>query len=147
MIELPAQLRDLLRRNPSGTAKDIENKMWALIRDDDDVFQHLFHNWFVANFARLEVRQTANSVAVVGRSYPERTATKAAKKEIVKSVVVSGFALMLDYVLDNAHKLTFHDLAKAGGRCSALAKLGKPNEIVGKKLTEQQIRNVWGRNQ
>jgi hypothetical protein len=58
---------------------------------------------------------------------------------------VSNIVLM-NLELPNGKALkdsTFSECAKAGGFFSKVAKMGKPNAIVGKTMDEAALRKVW----
>jgi len=68
------------------------------------------------------------------------------KKTLSLDAIAYLESKLLDRVLSNGKPLracTFGEVAKESGWLKALSKLGKPSEIVGEKLTLDQVAAVW----
>lgn len=80
------------------------------------------------------------------RSLFEAKTTRKRNTLTVSELVDQMRARLFDLVLSNGKTLrncTFAECAKESGWLLALSKKGKPNELVGKKLTLKQVGEIW----
>lgn len=132
-------IRDLVSAKNSGqnykTAKD---EIWeTILLDKERYLTMFFNNWFNNNWARTEITKTYK---------PRTKPTPAQVKERRKSDAnMRGLALMNMFLSDGETRLkdaTGQQIRNEFGWMQLIAKYVKPNEIVGKKLTAQQLFNL-----
>jgi hypothetical protein len=133
----------LMQDYPSATESDLCKRHKDAIIDDPDQFDAIHAYWFANNYRSLQVKQTFTPDAVAKRKI-------SAKKEISKTVAViktrAVRMVLLDMTMPNGKLLrdsTGKDCAKAGGWLAKIAKTIKPTDVVGKVLSESQIRKLW----
>jgi hypothetical protein len=105
----------------------------------DRYFYHEYNN--ILAYRRRSERESVDGGTrrVRARREQEEKAVKAATKRIVKAV-------LLDLVLPTgkvARDSTFGECRRVGGFWAEVGKRGKPDEIVGKMLTEADLRTIW----
>ena len=100
---------------------------------------HAFRNYWTA----LD-RDTARNRAVNPQQMAQAVADRAAADEANKTRFISFmFMEMIMPVCGKKLKdATFAECRKEGGLLSKIGKMGKPNEIVGQKLTEEKLRAI-----
>lgn len=128
---------ELVRENPSADRKTLFEKFRDLIRGEDDYQRAVDWYFFVNMHDYLVTNRNKRQVA------PRDAARERQQIDEIKQRVVN--MVLLDLVLPNGKRLrecTFAEVAKAGGWFAKIAKKGKPNQIVGKVLTEEQLRAI-----
>jgi len=147
-------LKSVLREDSRASEKQCFDTFYIRLQQNADALKEVAADWFVRNYARLEIIEPQkHSVAVVERQAAERKmvgANQASKERgILHKAKAAIIDCLLDFVLSDGKQLrfaTFGDCARDGGWLLAVAKCGRPNEIVGKKLTEIDLRNLRQRN-
>lgn len=141
-------LMKLMGVNPnmpeSNLLRLFREKVKEATDEGDDYISPIIEYWFAPNYKSLLNLQ---------RPPAKRQAAKAARKaeiDEIKSTVKERIARMvlLDVVLPNGKRLrdcTGKECAKAGGWFAKIAGKVKPTEIVGKVLSETQVRSLYGR--
>lgn len=128
----------LVEADPTADQDRLFGQWWKKIRGDDEqieaVARHSFTNMLTAieRGSRKPKQRTAEDME------QERRAI-GALVNLVKNVV------LMDIVLPNGKKLrdcTFAECSAAGGWFKLVATKGKPSELVGKVLSEEQLRLV-----
>ena len=125
-----------------------------LVKDDDiEALAQLFESEVRKNPGYLEsisIYVMANVKASLEErpTYKPRTpAQKAAIEKAVENSVVNKIAakVLMKFRMPDGKTLdesTFADCAKAGGWLTKVSTFGKPDEIVGQKLSEAQLRRL-----
>lgn len=111
----------------------------ALEKDED--YQRAVDWYAFSNFYDYEATTRNVKPRLDARPAPSTLtpAVEAMKAKIAERI------LLMEWVLPNGKRLadcTFGELAKLGGWLAKVAKKGKPNQIVGKVLTERQLRAI-----
>lgn len=132
----PRELVISLVEESPGASKD---ELFARFRsriEDEPAYQRAVDWYFFVNMYEYLVT-----------SRNRKPTTKYSKAEIQRDVDVLKARVtqivLLDLILPNGKALrdaSFADCAKAGGFFAKIAKKGKPNQVVGKVLTEDQLR-------
>lgn len=138
-------LRDLLRKNPRASEKEISALMWTAMQSNTAIRCAIFDYWFERHFKRFSIHTTKHTVAVIEKHREIRERGK----KIIKAVKEKLTVALMDHVLSNGTLLrfaTFGDCRAEGGWLSAVGKLGRANEVIGKKLTEIDLINIRTRN-
>lgn len=146
----PENLRELLRcvmrDHPGASEAEARQICWQRCHGDDALVQSLFDYWFGNSFRDFKVvGGTGNSSAVISIKQARRASTREAINKLKDRMV----ACLMDHQLSDGTALrfgTFGQAARDGGWLADIAKLGKPNEIIGKKLTEAELQNIRQRH-
>lgn len=148
---LQTLLRNAMRDNPDGSEMEISNASWALAQKSPDAIRALFLYWFKNSYHDF----------VVSHIGPHSIAILSAKREVLRSVakgtrtrniidMVSRMeAKLMDHLLSDGTALRFASFGQCqreGGWLLSIGKMGKANEVVGKKLTEKDLRNLLQRH-
>lgn len=137
--------RDLLQGRENGTNyQTLKTALWRAVKSDPD--RHLemfFANWFNHNWARpLEALVGSRRAPRAAKAPPTVAELKAKRKDDAN---LRGLALMNIFLSDGETRLkdaTGKQVRQELGWFQVIAKHVKPNEIVGRKLTAQQLFNL-----
>ena len=114
--------------------------------DGEDYLDSIIEYWFTNNYNSLMDERFRPKRRSSAKS---EKATKVAElKEVVTKRIRQEALFLLDTVLPNGKALrasTFGECAKIGGSLSLIASKGKPSQIVGKVLSDAQLRKLQGR--
>jgi len=138
-------LRNTLRSNPAASEKEIANLIWDSSQRSPTMRHAIFAYWFKNNFKRFAVDVQEHATAI----YEKHRKMRAQGKRAIKAIRGKLELALMDHLLPNGKLLrnaSFGYLATLSGFFRDVSKLGKPNEIVGKKLTETDLRNLSQRN-
>lgn len=147
--DLYQMLIDLIRGNPRASEKETLDELWDQVKSNSQIYRLLIDNWFIRNYSnlrdRIEVKEDGSTVYKTPRKSFYRPASASTERavKIIRNLVI------MDLLMPNGKQLrdcTFADLANLGNWARDLCKHGKPTEVVGKKLTEDQVRDVWARH-
>jgi len=139
-------LRCARRDNPRASEAEVRQICWQRCQGDAELVQSLFDYWFDNSFRNFTViGGTGNSSAVISIKQQRQAGTREAITKLKDQMV----ACLMDHLLSDGTPLrvgTFGQAARDGGWLCDLAKLGKPNEIIGKKLTEAELQSIRQRH-
>ena len=144
--------RDLLKRlieDNSGLGEpDILKLFRSEVLDNPDMVDAIVEYWYANNYRSLTIRPVVAS-EFKAKARVQAKAETAKRVEVLTKIVKARAQRMvlLDMVLPNGKPLrdsTGKDCAKAGGWLSKIAAKIKPNEVVGKTLSETQVRRLMG---
>lgn len=111
----------------------------AMKKDDDLLLAALRHT-----FTNLRSALTRSAVLRERQSPEQRQVENAKiKAEVSKKVDAVKSIVLLNLLLPNgkaARYSTFADAGRAGGFWTKVSKLGKPQQIIGQVVTEEQLR-------
>jgi hypothetical protein len=147
-------MRRTIANHGTDSRKAAFDEFVAILRDKPTSAIALAEYYFEREFPKWAVDSSGNGSTVVVP--PEvRAAERIVRKADVEQEAVRiarrvRNMVLMDLVLPTGKKLresTFADCAKAGGWFSEIAKHGKPNQAVDKKLTEDDLQNIWTRFQ
>jgi hypothetical protein len=129
-------LRGLVADRDAGLPyTDAKAAAWRHVSEDKDRYLDMFfQNWFNANWSRKQYT----------RREPPPKGNELAKQRR-QDAQRMGIALMNTFLSDGETRLkdaTGRQVRAEAGWLSRIAKFVKPNEIVGKKLTAEQIANL-----
>lgn len=149
----PAQLTDLLRSlmrdNPRASQREIHDLCLQRCAKDRRLQLALFEYWFSNSFRDFTIAEYGhNSTAVLSAERSQKTTGKD-RQRAAHSLKEQLKACLLDYALSDGTLLrsaTFGQCEREGGWLLDISKCGKANEIVGKKLTETNIRDLLARH-
>lgn len=136
---------DLYNGKESGTNyKTLKASIWRTVKTDSDRYLEMFFsNWFNNNWSRavlLAKRRKTKSRKLKKSLTPEQL-----KEQRRADANLRGIALMNMFLSDGETRLKDATGTQIRGECGWLqliAKHVKPNEIVGKKLTAEQLFNL-----
>lgn len=131
-------LADLIEDDPSASKDRLFKKWWATIKIDDSyllaVARHAFTNMLHAlDREANQPRHTKKEGA------PTLDEVMDAQKRIIGASLLS---LVLPKTNKTLADSTFAECATAGGWFSRVSKMGKPKEIVGTKLTNEDLQKI-----
>jgi hypothetical protein len=137
---------DLLEARENGVNyQTAKAELWQAVWSDQE--RHLrmfFNNWFNSNWAR-QINET-NGAPKPPKSYKRRKPTAQEQRERRKRDANNrGVTLMNMFLSDGETRLKDATGAQVRGEfgwLKLIAKFVKPTEIVGKKLTAQQLFNL-----
>lgn len=141
-------LRELVRlRNGDVNYKTAKEDLWRRVSQDPDTYLAMFfHNWFNHNWVR-DKNSKAFPASAPARPYKQRKETIAESRERRKQDAnLRGIQLLNCFLPDGETRLkdaTGAQVRMVGGWFRLIAKHVKPNEIVGRTLTAEQITNLW----
>lgn len=131
-------LHRLIKENPGKGRNDLF-PLFDAETDDSPHAMRAIKWYFLVNFYSYEI----GSRSAAGRRRPDRASALAATRERVEEIKTK--ILLMDLILPSGQRVaeaTFRELAKAGGWFAKAAQLGKPNQIVGKTVTEADLRAI-----
>lgn len=156
----PEKLSELLRMirgdNPRASEAEIREICRAKVLADQALIGDLFDYWFGNSFRDFAaiggVQHSFAVVSAYSKRQPSETraATLAATRAKINALKGEMMACLMDHALSDGTLLrfaTFGQCAREGNWLSNIAKHGKPNEVVGKKLTEADLQNLHQRHQ
>lgn len=131
-------MRDLMTaKNTGENYKSAKDELWeTVITDKERYLTMFFNNWFNNNWARGEIKPYKP------RQKPTPTQVKERRKADAN---LRGIALMNMFLSDGETRLkdaTGQQVRNETGWLQLIAKHVKPHEIVGKKLTAEQLSNL-----
>lgn len=129
-----ARREELMQMFRKVMAEAITEEPAYLVPLADRYFYHEYNN--IVSYRRRALQ----------RDRPKGPAERRRELEDTKAAIRR--VIVLDLVLPNGKKAresTFADCKKAGGFWLKIANKGKPNQIVGKVLTDEQAQAIWAR--
>lgn len=156
--KLSELLRSVKRDNPRASEAEVRDACWTAVCNDPTFNRPLFDYWFGNSFRDFVViGGSSNSIAVVSVDRTRaveiegeaRQVKTAQTREAITALKDKLKACLMDHALSDGTLLrfgTFGQAGRDGGWLSDIAKLGKPNEIIGKKLTEANLQDVRQRH-
>jgi len=132
-------LRDLITaKNTGSNYKDAKEECWAkVLVDKDRHLEMFFNNWFNNNWVR---ETTLKPYKPRDKQTPEQL-----KERRKADANLRGIALMNMFLSDGETRLkdaTGAQVREESGWLQLIAKHVRPNEIVGRKLTAEQLFNL-----
>jgi hypothetical protein len=122
--------------DPTADKERLFRKWLEAVREDDEYEMAVFRYAF-ANLENALGRERRRPPIVRHPLQTGRAHVQAAAEKMVVSVILMNLTLPGGKLLRDA---TFKECAQAGGWFSRVSKRGKPNQVVGKILTEDQLR-------
>jgi hypothetical protein len=129
-------------RFPSETKEQNLQRFIERGLENDDILQDVLSNWHSLNYLRL-----------VGGSHPRKKSSeeKVKQAELAETLKEAAKAaltkiVLLDLIQPNGKPLrdcTGAECAKSGGWLTRIAAMIKPSDIVGKFLSEAQVRELF----
>jgi hypothetical protein len=117
-------------------------KWWDEIQSDDDLLDAVARHTFTNLCTAIDKHRET-----VRKSRARAKAIRRAEARLVESLAQTvAKVAYLELTMPNGKKLrncTFADCGAFGGFYKRLALKGKPSEIVGKKMTDEDIRNLY----
>jgi hypothetical protein len=131
-------LTSLVEGDPTAGADRLFRSWLDIVREDEDLFipalRHTFTN-MLSCLDRDKRRGTVRAVPVAA----QRQLVEQVKERVVQ-VILMNLTLPSGKLLRDS---TFKECASAGGFFARISKQGKPNQVVGKTLTEDHLRRAW----
>ncbi len=130
-------------RESEANYQTVKNELWELVKADHKRYLEMFfHNWFNNNWTK-----PIESLARSQKPYkPQQKPTAQQIKDRRKrDANMRGITLMNTFLSDGETRLkdaTGAQVRQEVGWLQLIAKHVKPNEIVGKKLTAEQLFNL-----
>lgn len=140
-------LRDTMRNKPGATEAEIRDTVWEIIKNEKRYLPVIFDYWFANNYRRFfveEVEQYSTAIMEIKQNR-KSTGTNNPSRDEIDAVKQKVRPVLMDLMLSNNKQLktaTFGECAQEGGWFREIAKQGRPMEIVGKKLTENDLWNL-----
>lgn len=133
---------DLVAANPGVERKRLFELFQELVGEDEAAQRAANHYTFTNFYDRVTAPvRPPQSMAERVAAFQEREK----RKEAIKAEVV-GRLLRMEWIVPSTGKRlmesTFGELAKLGGWFLKVSKRGKPNQIVGKVLTEADLQAI-----
>lgn len=136
-----AILEAIVEENPGASEQTIGDILWARLRDDEDALRVVvIRYWLRNNYRRLFESSPQQKL--------QTAKAQRAQVESLKTVIKARAERMvlLDMTMPNGKPLRDCNgkyCAKAGGWLSKIAAKIKPTDIVGKVLSETQVRKLF----
>lgn len=133
----------VIEQLPDATREERCKAFWEMVREEPEYLRPIV-DYFYGN----------RELAVLGNHPRKRAQAVKDKRESAARIKSAAIllaehiksALIGDLFMPNGKMLkdcTFGYCAKTGGVLAAIGRKGKPNEIVGKKLPEVELRKLW----
>ena len=133
-------LVSLIEADPTADAKKLFARWSVIIRDDDDLLTAALQHSFTNAFAALEApRRHASRPFAPLVTRAERAASVATTSKVVTQIMLMNLTLPSGKLLREA---TFKECTEAGGWWVKVGKQGKPNQIVGRTISEVDLRAI-----
>lgn len=153
-------LRDAIISNPRASEAEIAEIVWETVRNERGYHKPIFDYWFANNYRHFYTEETENGMsvvvtemkgkarasgAVVTNGSGNRGETARSNREKVETAKKEMMVVLMDHMLSSGKRLraaTFGECLKEGGWLALVGKQGRPNEVVGKHLTEKDLLNL-----
>ncbi|NVO13835.1 MAG: hypothetical protein HXX10_07350 [Rhodoplanes sp.] len=137
-------LRDLRLSEPRASERAVRDAMIEVIERDPGFLGQIFTYWWSNHYRRAAVVEPKPNTVVYE---PRPIATRAipAEKPAERRAAMDSHKAAFRALMDRTLSMTFGDCARHSGFLREVSKHGRPNEIVGKKLTEGDLTNLWNR--
>lgn len=143
-------LRSIKRQSPKASEKEHLDAFHAAITEEPKYLDSIINYWFRNYYPRTRVVVEKGSVAVLpSESVVRRRVTPAdrrrRKEEARKAVERIRNIVLMDLEMPNGKKLrdcTGSDCTKFGGWLTLVGQKVGPRSLVGRKLTEDDLRNL-----
>ncbi len=137
--------QNLRRGRDQGTNyQTLKAQLWKIVDDDPEKYlQMFFHNWFNNNWSK-PVDETIKREPKPYRPKKQLTPEQI-REQRKRDANLRGIALMNVFLSDGETRIkdaTGAQIRQENGWFQLIAKHVKPNEIVGKKLTAEQLFNL-----
>jgi hypothetical protein len=135
-------LLTLLKQHPAGSERVLLGLFTEKVIERRDYLDVIIEYWFTNNYRSL-FKKTMSPDEQAKRAEEFRIKREEVKAEIKRRATRM---VLLDLAMPNGKALrdcTGRDCKKAGGWFTKLAKMIKPDDVVGKVLSETQVRKVW----
>jgi hypothetical protein len=146
-------LNRLMDKYPNKTERELRPKVKAHILDNPDYVSAIFEYWYANNYNSLRDERRERNVSPVERQQKtEQKAAMAAEKVVRMEKTKQQFKaravefVLLDLMMPNGKVLgdcTGADCAKAGGWLTAIAERIRPDDIVSRMLSEDQVKDIF----
>lgn len=133
-------LVSLVEGDPSADADRMFNKWKKIVMADDDLLIPALRHTFTNMLTAIDRDRRRNSPRTY-RTFSSETVQREVR-QVVADVVQMA---LMNLTLPNGKLLRdakFKDCAKAGGWFAKIAKMGKPDQVVGRTISEAQLRKV-----
>jgi|SRR5579859_5220155 len=134
----------LLKRYPDDTKEQALERFLDIARENEAMIETAL-TYFHANAWQALTRKERSPSEKEARRKETEAAVAAAKAKVTDAIEAKAKLLLLDLIMPNEKRLaecTGFECIKFGGWLGAVGKAaGK--QLVGKALTEQQVRSFW----
>lgn len=133
-------LISLIEDDPTADADRLFGQWLKQVREDEDLLLPALRHTFTNMLSCLDRdRRRQKPRALATSRQVERAETVERAKNIIVSHIFMNMALPGGKLLRDAR---FKDCAAAGGWFSRVAKMGKPDEVVGRTISEEDLRGI-----
>jgi hypothetical protein len=145
-------LKNIKLADPDISEAEAKEQLWEELQHDAQrYFRLLYDNWFNVNWPQYRAEVKDGSVAVL-REYRQSRRNRGAKRKVVAKRTLERAAPIVLMNLPTPGGKALRDCTGAectrfGGWFKDIGKAIKPNEKVGKALSETDLQNLYGRNQ
>lgn len=133
----------LIDEMPDAKQDALVDAFYERLRDDEDYIKAALRYLAYNSLNNITNTQRRNGPGARKRQEAARTAAAEMTAQMVEKI---KRAAVLDLLLPNgktARESTFADCKKAGGMWLKIGAMGKPQEIVGQKITDKQANAIW----
>ena len=131
-------LIDIIDGDPTADNKRLFNAWFAAVKQDEEYLEAVAWHTFANLIAALENRKRKQAVPKTQTVAQQRAEINALMSKLT-DIVLMDLQLPNGKVLREA---TFAECSAAGGWFKMLAAKGKPSEVVGEVLTEQDLKEI-----
>ncbi|QUS40542.1 hypothetical protein RPMA_18160 [Tardiphaga alba] len=135
-------LIQLVEGDPTADADRLFGKWQDIVRDDEDLLTPVLRHTFTNLLTCVDRDRRRASPRATTRAAPA-AAQQEQQVERIKAQVVS--VILMNLTLPSGKLLRdskFKDCAKAGGWFAKIAKMGKPDQVVGRTVSEETLRAI-----
>lgn len=139
-------LISLLDEQPDIDVDAISAKFYERVSDDEDYLRPIVKYFVISMMRNIDSGRRRNGKTVEQKRKERASRVAEIKQEASKIVEKMKSIVILDLVLPNgktARASTCADCARAGGVFTKLSKLGRPRQIVGNLITDEQAQKLY----
>lgn len=135
-------LKRLMEEKPTDSKEAILEALQTELKDDVELLDAVIEYWFTNNYNSLVA--SLDPIAPVRRNESVKRIADTIKSKIIEEAQI----LLLDTMMPNGKVLRYctgQDCSKMGGWLGRIAKKVKPRQNVGSALSEDQVRELFGK--
>lgn len=140
-------IKDAVQSRPRASEAEIRDVVLEIVKNEEEYFLPIFDYWFANNYRSFFIDELEDTSPIPPSLKPMRKSNQPTRAEI-DSAKEELRPILMDHLLSNGKLLrnsTFKECEKEGGWLKEISKYGKPSEVVGKQLTEENLWNLHKR--
>lgn len=140
------RLQKIMTRYPFESYEEIERRFFDDVIDEPALIEVIIKYWCANNYHSLKAAKRTPRDAAATKA-PTAATVEQIKENLKARIREEAQIMLLDMALPNGKTLrdsTFGYCTRLGGGLSRIGAKGKPGQIVGKHLSETEVRKLYG---